>query len=440
MHALFTKQAILIGLILHLVMTVSPSFAQEHPNKDYETAVAKGTLQIETGEYGEAIASFKKALKIKTADKAATQSLGIVYSRSGDFTAARSVLQKALEINKTDFRTRYELGIASYKLGDSERAKNLFAEVADGGADEQLMVAAKRYLDLLSSADAGLKGWAFTLDVLAGLQYDSNVMLEPSDAAALDGKKADWRAIAQVNAAYPLIKRDGAAAEAGYRFYQSVHNSIHGFNVQQHNLGLGAKIDAADDVQADLNYQYSYSLVGSDRYSGIHQIKPSVSLNLSPYQTAELAYTYESKKFFDTSDFIGNTDRNGYNNAVGLNYRHEFGKDLGVSAGYAHDKDSTSASYWSYTGHKGSAGAHATFSGFTLVAGLSYYARNYGYTFPGFADRRSDRVQEYSLSIARQITGHVSIDLSALAVKNRSNLAPYDYTRNIGGIFVVVTL
>ncbi len=440
MHVPFTKQIIFIGLLLHLVMTVSPSCAQEHANRDYEIAVAKGTLQIETGEYSEAIASLNKALEIKEDDKAATQSLGIAYSRSGDFTAAHRVLLKALEIDRTDFRTRYELGISSYKLGDSENAGRLFREVADGGAEEQLTIGAKRYLDLLSSEEAGHKKEAFTLDVLAGLQYDSNVILEPSDAAASDGKKADWRAIAMVNAAYPLIKMERTTAEAGYRFYQSVHNSIQGFNVQQHNLGLGAKIVVADDVRAGLNYQYSYSLVGGDRYSIIHQIMPLVSLDLSSYQTAELAYTHESKKFFDNSDFIGNTDRSGNNNAVGLTYRHELGKDLGVSAGYAYDKDFTSASNWSYTGHKGSAGAHAVFSGFTFFAGLSYTARNYGDTFPGFTDKRNDRVQEYSLNIVREISRRMRIDLSELYVKNQSTLSPYDYSRNIVGLSVVVTL
>jgi len=436
----FTKQIIFIGLLLHLVMTVSPSFAQEHANRDYEMAVTKGTLQIETGEYSEAITSLTKALEIKAADKAATQSLGIAYSRSGDFTAARRVLLKALEIDSTDFRTRYELGIASYKLGDSENAGRLFREVADGGAEEQLTIGAKRHLDLLLSEEVRNKKEAFILDVLAGLQYDSNVILEPSDAAASHEKKADWRAIAMVNAAYPLIKMERVIAEAGYRFYQSVHNNIQGFNVQQHNLGLGTKIVATDEVLAGLKYQYSYTLVGGDRYSSIHQIMPSVSLNLSSYQTAELAYTYESKKFFDNSDFIGNTDRSGNNNAVGLTYRHELGKDLGVSAGYTYDKDFTSASNWSYTGHKGSAGAHAAFSGFTFFAGLSYHARNYGDTFPGFTDKRHDRVQEYSFNIVREISRRIRIDLSEQYVKNRSTLAPYDYTRNIVGLSVVVTL
>jgi len=436
----FTNKIILVGLLLHLIVTASPSFAQEHANRDYETAVARGTFSIETGEYREAISYLKKALKVKALDKAATQALGIAYLRSGDFTAARTVLIKALEIDKTDLRTRYELAIAEYKLGDSDRAKSLFAEVADGGAEEQLTIAAKRYLDLLSSAETGQKGGAFTLDVLAGLQHDSNVILEPSNPGIIGDKKADWRAVATVNAAYPFVKTERIAAGAGYHFYQSVHKSLHRFNVQQHNLDLGAKMAAADAVQAGLNYQYSYTLAGGDRYSGIHQIRPSVSLNLSSYQTAELAYTYESKKFFDNSDFSGNSDRTGNNNAVGLNYRHELGKDLGVSAGYAYDKDSTSASYWSYKGQKGSAGAHATFSGFTFFAELSYYARNYDDTFPGFTDTRSDRVQEYSLSIVRQITGNINIDLSALTVKNRSNLAPYDYTRNILGLFVVVSL
>jgi hypothetical protein len=302
-----------------------------------------------------------------------------------------------------------------------------------------LTTAAQRQLDLLSSRETGQK--AFILDVIAGLQHDSNVLLEPSDAAAAPaGKKSDWRALAMVNAAYPFVKKQNVIAEAGYRFYQSVHKSLHRFNVQQHNLSLGATMQATDDLRAGVAYQYSHSFVGGDRYSGIHQIMPSATLALSPSQTMEFTYAFESKKYFNNSDFLENSDRNGNNNALGLIYRHEFGRDLGVSAGYAYDTDDTSAAYWSYEGHKGSAGAHATLSGFTFLAGLSYYARDYDDLFPGFTEKRNDRVQEYSFSVVREITRRVTIDLSEQYVKNESTLAPYDYSRNIVGLFVVVTL
>ena len=213
-------------MLIMCAVSAPRSYALVETEKGYETALTKGTFQIETGEYSEAIENLKKALEFKPDDKAATQSLGIAYSRSGDFQTAKEVLQKALDIDKTDLRTRYELGVAAYRLGDTEAAGRFFTEVAAGDVEDPLTKAAKQYLELLQSASAPGKAGAFTLDVFAGLQYDSNVILEPSSPVATEGKNADWRAVATANASYPFFKSETASADAGYLFYQSLHQSL----------------------------------------------------------------------------------------------------------------------------------------------------------------------------------------------------------------------
>ena len=49
-------------------------------------------------------------------------------------------------------------------------------------------------------------------------------------------------------------------------------------------------------------------------------------------------------------------------------------------------------------------------------------------------------MQEYSLNVVREISRRMRIDLSELYMKNQSTLSPYDYSRNIVGLSVVVTL
>jgi tetratricopeptide (TPR) repeat protein len=430
-------------LILALAAVFAPlSHALEETEKGYETALTKGTFQVDTGDYGEAITNLKKALEFKPGDKTATQTLGIAYSRSGNFQSAKEYLEKALALDKTDARTRYELGVATYKLGETEAASGYFTEVAAGDVEDQLTKAAKQYLDLLRSARAPEKARAFTVNVLAGLQYDSNVILEPSTlpTTTLEEKKSDWRAVATVNASYPFFKSEAASAEAGYLFYKSLHRDLHRFDVQQHNLSLGGQVEVTDDVRAGLRYRYSYSLVGGSRYSTIHQVVPTLSFKMSSSQSGELFYARESKKFYDNTDFPQNSDRNGSNDAVGAAYKVALGRDLGASVSYAYDKDSTSASWWAYKGQKAAVGLNADLSGLKAFLGFTWYDQRYNDPFPGFSGSRHDQSQEYSLNLVRELTRRVSLVASELYVKNRSNLEPFDYNRNIVGLFVDVTL
>ena len=210
--------------------------------------------------------------------------------------------------------------------------------------------------------------------------------------------------------------------------------------MQQRDPNLGGQIEVTDDIQAGLRYRYSYSLVGGSRYSIVHQVVPTLTLKMSSSQSGNIYYAWESKKFYDTTDFPLNSDRNGSNNAAGATYRVDFNKGLGATVSYAYDRDSTSATWWSYKGQKLIVGLNTEFSGLKAIFGLSYYDKRYDDIFPGFTDKRHDQVQEYSVNLVREITRRVSVVASELYVKNRSNLDPFDYTRNIVGLFVDVTL
>jgi hypothetical protein len=210
--------------------------------------------------------------------------------------------------------------------------------------------------------------------------------------------------------------------------------------VQQHNPSLGGHVDVTDDIQAGLRYRYSYSLVGGSRYSSVHQVVPTLSLKISSSQAGELYYARESRKFHDNTDFPQNSDRNGSNDAVGAAYKADLRKGLGASVSYAYDKDSASAPWWAYKGQKAAVGLNAEFSGLKALLGFSHYDQRYNDPFPGFSGKRHDQAQEYSLNLVRELTRRVSLVASELYIKNRSNLKPFDYTRNIVGLFVDVTL
>ncbi len=429
----------ILGSVIIAVVASSPAFGQEQAEKGYETAMTLGNFQLETGEYANAIANFKHALAIKPADKAALVSLGIAYSRSGNMTSARDALQQALVVDPADARTKYELGIVLFKLGDRDGAKGQFVAVSSGPAEETLKASALEYLDMIASG-AGPEKKRLSLNVAAGVQHDSNVILDPDNPVVPGLKKADWRFIATLGGAYQFIDKEKTTADAGYLFYQGLNDTLTDFNVQQHTLTLSGRYKATEKSRLGLRYEYLYSLVGGDKYSGVHQVKPSADFSFTKATVTEFFYSYENKKFYDSNLFPTNTDRNGNNNAAGLTHTIVLSKQSAVTAGYAYDRDSTDTDFWDYTGNKGFLRFQSKAFGTGISLSASYYDKKYGGVPPGFTEKRHDSTREYSAALDRHITSSFSLNLSDLYVQNRSNLSLYEYRRNIVTLMAVMHL
>jgi hypothetical protein len=429
----------ILGSVIIVVFVCTSAFGQEQAEKGYETAMTLGNFQLETGEYADAIANFKHALAIKPADKAALVSLGIAYSRSGDIPNARDTLQQALAADPADARTKYELGIVLFKLGDREGAKGQFAAVSSGPAGETLKASAREYLDMIASG-AGAEKKKFSLNVLAGGQYDSNVILDPDNPVVPGLKKADWRFIATLDGAYRFIDKEKTTADAGYSFYQGLNDTLTDFNVQQHAVTLSGRYNATEKSRFDLRYEFLYSLVGGDKYSAVHQVKPSADLSFTKDTVTEFFYSYENKKFYDSGLFPTNTDRNGNNNAGGLTHTIVLSKQSAVTAGYAYDRDSTDTDFWNYTGNKGFLSFQSKLFDTGIALSASYYDKKYGGVPPGFTEKRQDSTREYSAALDRRIARNVNLNLSDLYVQNRSNLSLYEYRRNLVSLTAVMHL
>jgi hypothetical protein len=426
-------------MIIVVVLAFTPAFGQEQAEKDYETAMTLGNFQIDTGEYANAVASFKQALAIKPDDKAALVSLGITYSRSGDLPNARETLQKAIAIDPADARARYELGVVLFRLDDRQGAKQQFTAASSGpAADEALKTAAGEYLDIISGGGAEKK--RYSLNVLAGEQHDSNVILDPDNPVVPGLRKADWRFITMLGGSYKFVDQDKGFVDAGYSFYDGHNHTLTHFDVRQHTLTLGGRYIASEKTRYDLHYQYEYSLVDGDKYSAIHQVRPSAAFSFTKASVTEFFYTYENKTFYDALLFPTNTDRTGNNNGGGLTHTIIFAGDSAVTAGYAYDRDATKTDFWDYSGNKGFLGLQSKVFGIGASLAASYYGKKYGGVQPGFSEKRQDGTQEYSVALDRNLAKSLSINLSNLYVKNRSNLPIYEYRRNLVSLVAVIRL
>jgi len=429
-----TFLCIIVLLLLPVILNAQES--QESKEKDYEIALTKGQYEIELGNYNAAIQYITQALTLKPRDQAANLSLGIAYSRSGDNGRARDVLQQAANDNPGDTRAQYELALVLGKLGQAEESKRVMAAVARSN-DPELSGAARGFLEG-TGAGAGEK--KFIAKLAGGLQYDSNVILEQDSPTTSGVKNSDWRWVWAVNGSYAFLDTNRANAEVGYQFYKSIHDELKDYNVQQHIGRLAGKYALSKTMSADMEYDLIYTSLRGDHYSTAHRFMPRLSTNLTPESLTELHATYEAKRFFTTPVFTGLTEKNGSNTSAGVSHTVMLSKTAAISVDYTYDKDSATASSWSYTGNKGTMNALSELGHYRIMLSASYYDRKYQGLIPGAPETRHDGAQEYSACVTRKAGKDLSVTLSETYTRNDSNLEIYQYTRSITGLTLELSL
>jgi hypothetical protein len=417
------------------LLAVMPALAAEkNMERDYEIALTKGQYAIELQDYASAIEHLKNALKLKPNGQTARISLGVAYSRSGDQAAARDVLQQAVAADASDARARYELALVLAKLGQAEEARSQMTQAAKSN-DPEVIAAAKGYLE-----GTGGEKPRLTVKLAGGVQYDSNVILEPDAAVTPGVKNADWRALFILNGAYTFLDTGRADAKIGYIFYQTLHQDLTDYNVQQHTGRLAGRYNMSKTMSVDLEYDFIYSFVGGDHYSTSNLFAFRLPANLTPESLTELHASYEAKRFFDTPVFTGQPDRNGSDTSVGAGHTIMLDKRSGVAFDYTYDRNAATEDSWSYAGNKVTVNALAEWEDYKVFGSLSYYDRRYDAIAPGYTEKRHDGVQEYAAGATWKAGKGWSVTLSDDYTINDSNLPIYQYTRNIVSLIAEIRL
>ncbi len=419
-----------------LLLAVMPALAADiNVERDYEIALTKGQYAIELQDYAGAIGHLRKALELKPGDQAARVSLGVAYARSGDNGRAKEVLQQAVAADASDGRARYELALVLAKLGQQEEAKSQMAQAAKS-ADPEVSAAARGFLE---GTGAGEKK-KFTAKLSGGLQYDSNVILEQDSPTTPGVKNADWRWVWAVNADYSLVDTGKAGAGIGYQFYKSIHHELKDYNVQQHTGKAAGRYELSKTVGANLEYDLIYTSLRGEHYSTAHRFAFRLPLTLAPESLTEPHAAYEAKRFFDTPVFTGLTGKNGSNTEAGVSHTVMLGKKAAISADYTYDAEAAAVDSWSYAGHKGTVNALAEWEAYKFIGALSYYDRKYDAIAPGNTEKRHDGTQEFSVGVSRKAGKNATVTLSDQHTINDSNLAVYQYTRNVVSLMVEIRL
>lgn len=428
--------SVLLGVVL-LYACLPCTATEADAVKDHEITLTKGQYEIELRNYDAAIGYLKKALELKPGDHTTMVSLGIAYSRAEQYPPAKELLEKVVAADPQNARARYELGVVLAHMKQYGEANRLLATVSALTANEDLTDHAK---ELVEGMQPRQKGPQPSLNLAAGLQYDSNVILEPNSPVTPRGSQGDWRGILSLAAAYPFLQTETRGAEARYQFYQSLHSHLEDYNVQQHDLSLGGKYHVAKDAAATVHYGFVTAYVGGEHYSVLHRLRIGIGTALTESSRTAVIVDGEDRRYLASKEFSENADRSAVTFSALLRHTLLFSRETSVTIEYGFQHDDASADTWDVTGNKGAVTGRSMFGKFAVFCSAALSDWTYGPSPVPFYPDRHDRRWDLTAGVYRDLTRTVRVSLANQHVWNDSNIDTYLYERNIVGLFAEVRL
>jgi outer membrane protein len=345
-----------------------------------------------------------------------------------------------------DTRARLELARAYFYAGDDRRARAEFEAVLATDPPAAVRVGIQRYLDALLPRE-GEYTTQITGFVEAGGGYDSNAnagvsqadiglpVLGPVTVVPGGVKKGDGFAAlaAAIQINHPVAPGwwiNGSAWGNG-TFYGQAHD----FDLANLGVALGGRYQAGRNVYA-LTYAHAEILLDGSQFRRSDGVALEWRRMLSERDMVTLAPQYARVSYSDA-----NTARNADYGAVGVGYRRwwltAWQPVMNVSAygGEEHNREG-----FPFLGRKlWGASADVTVSPspyWALTAGGGYQRSNYDGSYPIIDTTRHDDNWFVNVGATYLFARHWSVRLEYQYTKNNSNLALFDYDRDLVAVKV----
>lgn len=431
---------IYISIVAIFALAAFSSLAFAELDTEYEVNIAKGVSKLNNKDYNDAIELFSAALKLYPEDSKAMLMLGISLSRKGSLEESEEVLKKVLGKQYETARTNYELGVVKYKQGDYDSAKEFFNQAERLSEDASLNTSIKSFMADMESGDKRKK---FNIAATLGLQYDSNVPIDSKTGPREWKYYSDIRTIFYLKGDYAIIESP-VRLMAGYSFYQSLHHRLSSLNVQNHEFELKGEYSPVNKIMFEGKYLFDYTYLGSDAYSRMHTLSPSVRLTLIENMPTKLVYSYSKRGFFDIEKADNNNHRSGEKNSYGIEQTIPVIEGLFFNLGYYHERNNAEKAENSFKANKYICSVNYEYAKkFTVSAKAEYYDRHFsGKTewYPSFFTtkqrNRNDITRTLGITITKPISPLLSVSFDQTFINNSSNISFTDYKRSVTGIFL----
>lgn len=409
-----------------------------------------GLAYFQEERYPEALDQFKQAEQFDP-QKAATQFyLGYIHHLLQHHKEALPFLQRAMTLDPAlTSQAQYYQGVALYTLERHAQAQKAFQAVILREPGSTIASNARRYLETLTSHERESAPWQIEAEV--SLQYDDNVILESRGEVVDLGRQADGSTVFTLGAQVLPVRTPTWRLGAEYHLFQSLHFTLHDFDIQSHTGTLFVRHKWGEVVMR-LAADYTYTLLNTARFTEEISVLPSITFWESPTLYTVASARYRTSRFFNqdiSPDQETVRDRDGWTTRVGFDQYFLFNSKRSVGRfSYHFEASRNDGTDWEYNGHQIGLGLQTplwweimlsidgTYQRRDYLHDNSFAALPFG-IFDG-DDRRArlDNVLIGSVALSRNIGRYLALSLTYVHTNHMSNLAFFDYRRN----FTALTL
>lgn len=442
-----------------------------------------GAVLMAQSKPAEAVPFLEQARARSRTDPAIAFQLGLAYFAQEQYDKAQPLLEEAFQRQPTLDGAGYYVGFLRYRKKDYRGALEAFRVGRTASADLQQLT---RFYSGLALTVLGLPAQAsaeieqalrtapssaltgpverlretivaardrqrrLSIDVRVGAFYDDNVAVIPTSdlhepvVATLRAQRHESPGeLFGVRGEYAWLRTDAWEATAGYSFFGTYNNDLPQFNVMSHLASLGVTYRSAlgsMPLQAGLQYAFDVLFLDQDEFLQRHTVSLSGALVESEHHLTQAFGRFQSKAF-NQSDTTPHAElRDATNWTLGVLHLLRFAEDRHfIKLGYQVDWEDTTGQNYAYLGHRFLVGGQYTLPWWDvrLRYDLEAHLRDYEHrntffptTAPG-TKRRQD--EEITNTVRAEIPLPRSLTLSAefQSTINKSNLAIFDYTRNV---------
>jgi tetratricopeptide (TPR) repeat protein len=361
-------------------------------------AFLKGLIALKEEKNREAVSAFNQAKKM---DPSLTQ--------AADFQIAVALVQDRRLIEARD---------------------SLRAVLARDPASE-LAAVAKEYEGALGKTLADYKAWRFTVGL--GVQYDTNVVLKPSGdvPGVLISNDNDGSVTNSFRVDYSPLLRGPWFFSGQYSFNANTYFNLRSFNMQIQSVSLNpGYLFPTGSISLPLNYNYVW--LKECPYMSLGGAKPTLTLIPFPGHSSQLSLGY-AKRAMQQGSLSPDEDRDASLYSGSWSYIYPFWEGRGfTNFKYEITKDNTQGKNWENLGNRFSLGLllplHTKIN-FIISGDLSL--QDYTSTHSVFGVKRTDKIYTGSALISWQVWPQLTFNLQYTYTQANSNIAIYDYTRNL---------
>ena len=453
------------GITLLFILTVLFLPHSSLADESAEGHLNIGLAHSEKGDYEQAIVSYERALEMDPDLEGARLNLGISYFKLQSFDSAVKTFQQILERTPDDSSALIFMGLSLQGQEQYEKSISYFEKAEKLDADfEQLALfnVGKAHFHLENNKQASEKlnqairvnpsdeladGAKVLLKIIAdkkpkkpwnlafhtGFEYDDNITVSELDQATGVG---DFSYLFEFGGAYRFQITPKFELEAGYDFYQSLHDDLSAFDIQSHIFSLNGSYEFKG-LDLGLLSMYNRTSLGAADFLEIYSTSPSVGFSVTDTWYATVNYSYKSTNFFNINN------RDAQNHGFGFsNFLFFLGGKGMVLLGYQFENEITTGAEFEYLGHFLNTNVILPvplLDQTKVNIGYKFYFKDYKNVTASIGKKRDDFRHTAELGIYQPIYNKLHAKLKYQYINSISNIASSDYQENIVNLLLGIS-